>query len=363
MTLALRWYGPGDPVALDAIRQIPGVEGVVTALHEVPAGAPWAEADVRQRREGIEAAGLRWLAVESVPVTEHVKLGSDGWEADAEAFAQSVEAVGAVLGKDAVVCYNWMPVFDWARTDLAHRRPDGSTALAYRHADLDRVEEQLVEGGLPGWTTAHGLDELARLRAAYAVLPEGALWDTLGAFLDAVCPAAESAGVRLAVHPDDPPWPVFGLPRILTSGEALARVLDLVDSPANGVCLCTGSLGASPDEAERLPETVRQLGERVHFVHLRNVAHGAAHDGGAHDFEETAHPEGAVDLAAVVEALAEIGFSGPARPDHGRAIWSETDDPAVRPGYGLYDRALGAAYLRGLWDAVARRVPEPLFSA
>lgn len=362
MTLALRWYGPDDPVSLEAIRQIPGVEGVVTALREVPAGEPWTADAVRQRRARVEDAGLRWVAVESVPVTERVKLGADGWEADADAFARSVEAVGEALN-DAVVCYNWMPVFDWVRTDLARRRPDGATALAYRHADLGQIEATLASGGLPGWATAYSAAELADLRTAYAALPEGALWDTLGAFLERVCPVAESAGVRLAVHPDDPPWPVFGLPRILTSGDALGRVIGLVDSPANGVCLCSGSLGADPVEAARLPETARQLADRVHFVHLRNVSHGATHADGATDFEETAHPEGAVDLAAVVEALADGGFDGPLRPDHGRAIWAETDDPSARPGYGLYDRALGAAYLRGLWDAVTRRHSVPSFSS
>lgn len=357
MTLALRWYGPDDPVSLDAIRQIPGVGGVVTALHDVPGHEPWTVGAVRERRDTVEAAGLRWVAVESIPVTERVKLGADGWETDADVFAQSLEAVGAVLGPGAVVCYNWMPVFDWVRTDLAHPRPDGATALAYRHADLERIEATLAEGGLPGWATAHSAAELADLRAAYAALPAGALWDTLAAFLARVCPVAEAAGVRLAVHPDDPPWPVFGLPRILTSGDALARLTTLVDSPANGVCLCSGSLGADPAEAARLPETARRLADRVHFVHLRNVAHGATHADGATDFEETSHPLGAVELAAVVEALVEAGFEGPLRPDHGRAIWSEADDRDVRPGYGLYDRALGAAYLRGLWDAASRRAP------
>ena len=351
MTLSFRWYGPDDPVSLESIRQIPGVEGVVTALHEVPPGTAWTADAVRQRNEAIEAAGLRWAAVESVPVTDRARLGADGAEADRDVFAASLEAVGEVL-PGMTVCYNWMPVFDWVRTDLALPRPDGATALAYRHADLARIEASLAEGGLPGWATAFTADELADLRAAYASLGEGALWDTLGAFLEHVCPAAEAAGVRLAVHPDDPPWPVFGLPRILTSGDALVRVTELVDSPANGICLCSGSLGASPAEAARLPETARQLGDRVHFVHLRNVTHGARHDG-ATDFEEAAHPEGDVDLGAVVAALVASGFDGPLRPDHGRNIWSETGAPGVRPGYGLYDRALGAAYLRGLWDAHA----------
>lgn len=357
MDLTLRWYGPDDPVTLESIRQVPGVVGIVTALHEVPPGVAWTAAAVRARQEEIEAAGLRWLAVESVPVTERVKLGADGAEADIDAFAASIEAVGEVMGPDAVVCYNWMPVFDWVRTDLAHRRPDGATALAYHHDNLGRIEATLASGGLPGWATAYAPDELARLRAAYASLPVGGLWDTLAAFLESVCPVAERAGVRLAVHPDDPPWPVFGLPRILTSGDALVRVVGLTDSPANGICFCTGSLGADPTEAAHLPETVRRLAGRVYFAHLRNVAHGSAYPDGAYDFEETDHPGGAVDLAAVVRGLAESGFRGPVRPDHGRAIWSETDAPAVRPGYGLYDRALGAAYLCGLWEATLASSP------
>ena len=362
MTLALRWYGPDDPVSLEAIRQIPGVGGVVTALHEVPPGEAWPAEAVEARREAVEAASLRWVAVESVPTTERLKLGADGWQADAEAFARSLEAVGERL-EAPVVCYNWMPVFDWARTDLAHRRPDGSTALAYRHVEQGRVEAALAEGGLPGWAASTTPEGLEASRAAYAARGETGLWDALGAFLEAVCPAAEANGVRLAVHPDDPPWPVFGLPRILTSADALARVVGLEASAANGVCLCSGSLGADPAEAARLPETARRLGDRVHFAHLRNVAHGPSHADGATDFEETAHPEGAVDLAALVEALVEAGFDGPLRPDHGRAIWSETGAAGGRPGYGLYDRALGAAYLRGLWDAAARRAPAPLFSA
>ena len=346
MQITFRWYGPSDPVPLTDIRQVPGVDGVVSALHDVPPGEAWTAAAVAEHRDRIESAGLRWPVVESIPVPEAVKLGTDDAERGLDAFCASVEAVGDVLGEGTVVCYNFMPVFDWVRTDLALALPDGSTTLAYRHADLERIEGALVEGGLPGWMTYGGPAELARLRAAYADVSEGDLWDRLGRFLERVVPVAEASGVRLAVHPDDPPWPVFGLPRIVTSGEALARVTRLVDSPANGVTLCTGSLGACPDEATRLPETVRQLGDRVHFVHLRNVRHH-----GPRDFDEVAHPEGAVDLAAVVRALADAGFRGPARPDHGRMIWSEVGREGTTAGYGLYDRALGATYLRGLWDA------------
>ncbi len=370
MHLTFRWYGPSDPVALADIRQIPAVEGVVTALYDVAPGTAWTADAVRALRDEVEAAGLTVTTVESIPVPERVKLGADGRDADLDAFCRSLEAVGEALGdgvRQPVVCYNFMPVFDWTRTDLGQRLPDGSLALAYRRADLGRIETALAEGGLPGWMDAHPPAELRRLLAAYASVDDEALWDHLGYFLERVSPVAEAAGVRLAIHPDDPPWPVFGLPRVVTSGAAYERVVGLVDSPANGVTLCTGSLGANPAEAARLPETVRALGDRVHFAHLRNVRHGDAHPDGTCDFEEASHPEGDVDLGAVVRALAEVGFSGPARPDHGRMIWGEvgpdgTTRRGVRPGYGLYDRALGATYLRGLWEGATHSLPPSAIS-
>lgn len=359
MELTLRWFGPKDPIPLEHLRQVPGVAGVVSALHDVPPGVAWTTEAVAAHRDRIEAAGLRWLVAESIPVPESVKLGTADAAAGLEAFARSLEAVGAA--GVPVVCYNFMPAFDWVRTELAQRLADGSTTLAYRRADLARAEAALASGGLPGWMTPPTLGELAALRAAYARIDGERLWDHLAAFLEALVPVAEAAGVRLAIHPDDPPWPVFGLPRIVTSAEALLRVTELVRSPNNATTLCTGSLGASPREAVRLPETVHRLGDRIAFVHLRNVAHDAVHPDGTTDFHETAHPDGAVDLPAVVRALAESGFAGPFRPDHGRAIWHEVGAPSLRPGYGLCDRALGAAYLRGLWDAtVASRTPPPV---
>lgn len=347
MTLSFRWYGPEDPVRLDQIRQIPGVTGIVSALHDVPPGAPWTPVAVRTHRERIEAAGLRWTAVESLPVAEAIKAGAPERDAATEAYGHSLEAIGAE--GPSVVCYNFMPFFDWTRTALAHRLDDGSTTLAYRHADLPQMASRLRSGGLPGWAP---LVEADALRARYAAMEPKQLWTHLGTFLEAVVPVAAANGVCLALHPDDPPWTVLGLPRIITGGAALARATALVDHPANGVCLCTGSLGAAPAEAACLPDLVRTLNDRIAFVHLRNVRHGTAHPDGVHDFEETAHPSGAVDLAAVVRALAEGGFDGPARPDHGRMLWDEVGRSDVRPGYGLYDRALGATYLRGLWDAV-----------
>lgn len=335
----MRWYGEDDPVTLARMRQVP-VEGVVSALYDVPVGRPWPREAVERMRDGIEETGLRLAAIESVPVHEDVKLGRETRDEYVEAFARSVEAVGAA--GVAVVCYNFMPVFDWLRTDLALPLDDGSTALSFEEDALAQIDFSGGTGKLPGWAEAYSGAELAALRAAYQQIEDEQLWDHLAYFLERVVPVAESAGVKLAIHPDDPPWAVAGFPRIITSGRALQRVTRLVDSPANGVTLCTGSLGADPEEAGRLPETVRLLAGRIHFVHARNVR-----SFGERAFHETAHPFGDVDLASVIRALQETGFDGPMRPDHGRMIWGEEG----RPGYGLYDRALGAAYLRGLWDA------------
>lgn len=339
MRMTFRWYGPDDPVSLRHIRQIPGVEGIVSALHHVPVGEPWSEKAVFRLREVVEEAGLRLEVIESIPVHEDIKLGRTSRDALIDAFAESVRAVGAA--GVPVVCYNFMPVFDWLRTDLAMPLPDESTALSFEQEALERIDFSGGTGDLPGWAAAYSGEELEELRQAYGRIREDDLWANLAYFLERVVPAAEGAGVKLAIHPDDPPWAVAGFPRIITSGEALRRVTHLVDSTANGVTFCTGSLGANPTEAKRLPDTARMLAGRIHFVHGRNVS-----SVGAKAFHESPHPFGDVDLPAVVRVLRETGFDGPMRPDHGRMIWGETG----RPGYGLYDRALGAAYLRGLWE-------------
>jgi mannonate dehydratase len=247
-----------------------------------------------------------------------------------------VAAVGA-----EVVCYNFMPVADWTRTSTDTPLSDGSTTLAYDDEALAELGSIEALSHLPGWAAAYEPAELRALMAAYDDVGPDDLWANLEYFLERVVPVAETAGVRLALHPDDPPWPVFGLPRIVTSGDAFERITQLVDRPANGVTLCTGSLGADPEQD--LPALARRLGDRVHFVHARNVAVT-----GPRQFHETAHPDGDVDFRAVLGALKTNGFDGPLRPDHGRMIWGETG----RPGYGLYDRALGATYLRGLWEAL-----------
>lgn len=338
MQMTFRWYGPDDPVSLANIRQIPGMTGIVSALHEVPVGEAWTADALAQRREQIEAAGLAWRVVESIPVHEDIKLGRPGRDALIDRYCQSVERVGA-QGIE-VVCYNFMPIFDWTRTDLARRLPDGSTTLAYDHSALADIDFSEGIGEMPAWVS-YDADELAALRKAYRSVDEEALWEHLGYFLERVVPVAEAAGVRLAIHPDDPPWSILGLPRIITGGAALERVAGLVESAANGVTLCTGSLGADP--ACDLPAIAQRLGPKVHFAHLRNVAVT-----GERQFHESPHPDGGVDLVRVLRALRRHGFDGPIRPDHGRMIWGETG----RPGYGLYDRALGATYLLGIWNTL-----------
>jgi mannonate dehydratase len=240
-----------------------------------------------------------------------------------------------------------MPIFDWTRTDLAMRMPDGSTALAYDDAALSRIDLSRGTGDLPGWATAYDARTLHALLDAYKQVNDERLWENFAWFLERVVPAAESANVKLAIHPDDPPWPIFGLPRIITNAAALERLTRIVDSPANGVTFCTGSLGASPDND--LPAMIRSLGARgrIHFMHCRNVKRT-----GERQFNEVPHPSefGSVDMLAVMRALRDVGFTGPMRPDHGRMIWGEQG----RPGYGLYDRALGAMYLQGLWEGVSR---------
>jgi len=341
MQMTFRWYGPSDPVPLGYIRQIPGVRGVVSALYDVPVGEVWPRESLARLREEVEAAGLELAVIESIPVHEDIKLGRPTRDRLIEYYCTSVAHVGRVgVG---VLCYNFMPVFDWTRTELALSLPDGSTALAYEHAALERIDLSHGTGDLPGWATAYDARELTELLDAYRHVDEERLWENLGYFLERVVPVAEEAGVKMALHPDDPPWPIFGLPRIITDEAALMRLVSIVDAPANGVTFCTGSLGASPDND--LPAMVRRLEGRIYFAHCRNVRIT-----GDRSFQESPHPSslGSVDMLAVVHALHEIGFDGPMRPDHGRMIWGEEG----RPGYGLHDRALGAVYLQGLWEAV-----------
>ena len=344
MQMTFRWFGSSDPVPLRYIRQIPGVTGIVSAIYDVPVGDAWPREKLEALIAQIDAAGLQLAVVESIPVHEDIKLGRPTRDRLVDAYCESVRAMGE-LGIP-VLCYNFMPIFDWTRTDLAEVQSDGSTALSYDDDRLARVDLSRGTGDLPGWAAAHSASRLSALLDAYTAVNDERLWEHLDWFLQRVVPVAEAAGVRMAIHPDDPPWPIFGLPRVVTSGQNLERLTRLVDSPANGVTFCTGSLGASPDND--LPAIARALGERgrIHFAHCRNVKRT-----GERCFHETPHPSrfGDVDMRAVLAALRDTGFTGPMRPDHGRMIWGEKG----RPGYGLYDRALGATYLQGLWEGLS----------
>ena len=343
--MTFRWFGPSDPISLTYIRQIPGVRAVVSALYDLPVGAPWPRERLERLAADVGAADLKLAVVESIPVHEDIKLGRPNRDRLIANYCESVRAMGE-LGI-SVLCYNFMPVFDWMRTDLEMPLPDGSTALAYDDGALAAVDLRRGTGDLPGWAAAYDAAELQALLAAYRDVTAEQLWEHLAYFLERVVPVAAEAGVRLAIHPDDPPWPIFGLPRIICRERDLVRLVGLVDHRSNGVTFCTGSLGALPEND--VPAMARRIGAlgRIHFAHCRNVRVT-----GERQFHETPHPSafGGVDLGAVLSALHSTGFTGPMRPDHGRMIWGERG----RPGYGLYDRALGAMYLQGLWEGLTQ---------
>ena len=347
MQMTFRWFGPSDPIPLAFIRQIPGVRGVVSALYDVPPGEVWTRDRIAALGGRVEAAGMRLAVIESIPVHEDIKLGRPSRDRLVDNYCESVRHMGE-LGIH-VLCYNFMPIFDWMRTELAHALPDGSSSLAYDDAALANIDLSAGTGDLPGWGAAYDAAALGALLEAYRGIGEEQLWEHLAYFLERVVPEAETVGVRLAIHPDDPPWSIFGLPRIITNAAALERVVHLVDRPANGVTFCTGSLGAAPDND--LTAMARRMCEvgRLHFAHCRNVKRT-----GVRRFHETPHPSayGDVDMFSVLRVLAEAGFAGPMRPDHGRMIWGEDG----RPGYGLFDRALGAMYLEGMWEGIVRRL-------
>lgn len=352
MKLTFRWFGgEDDSVSLEEIRQIPGMTGVVTALYDIPVGEVWPQEKIDNLKEKVNAAGLEMEVIESVNVHEEIKLGSSARDRYIENYIETIENLSRAGVK--VICYNFMPVFDWLRSNLARELEDGSNVLSYsgdkiRGVDpVELVEEYSKDSEgftLPGWDPER-LEELEEILDRYEEVDQEQLFANLQYFLGQIIPTCEENDVKMAIHPADPPWPVFDLPRIVTCGENLERIVNLVDSEANGLTLCSGSLGANPDND--IPELIREFGKmgRIHFGHVRNIK--IESDG---HFHETAHlsSEGSLDLYEIMKAYYEIGFEGYIRPDHGRMIWGEK----ARPGYGLYDRALGAAYLNGLWEAI-----------
>lgn len=382
---SFRWFGPNDPVPLAHIRQT-GAEAVFTSLHEIPYGEAWPVAAIRERKAALAGAGLRWTAVESVPVHEDVKTGRGDLGRLFENYATTLRNLA---GEGvATVVYNFMPVLDWVRTDVRHVLPDGSECLrfdpvhfaAFEIHALERpgaegdYRSEQVEAAARWW---HGLDEIRRrayvraiidvfpgvkldltlddvraMLARYGGVDADALRANLARFLGAVVPVAEAVGVRLAIHPDDPPFPLLGLPRIVSTASDAATIFGMVESPANGLCFCTGSFGARPDND--LPAMVRRFAPRIHAVHLRSTHRES--DG---SFYEADHLAGSVDMPAVVRALLDeqdrrraegrADWRLPFRPDHGHTMMDDLEKPSFpNPGYSAIGRMRGLAELRGL---------------
>ncbi|WP_281886315.1 mannonate dehydratase [Paenibacillus sp. YYML68] len=351
MRMVFRWYGEGnDNVTLQHIRQIPGVEGIVWALHDIPAGDVWPLERIVELKRTIDPYGFHMEVVESVNIHEDIKLGRPTRDTYIDNYKQTIANLGQVGVK--TICYNFMPVFDWVRTELFKELEDGSTALFYEKAQVADMDPMVLvrkiadnpDFTMPGWEPER-LVRLSSLFEAYKDVTEEQLWSNLGYFLEQIIPVCEEHDIKMAIHPDDPPWSIFGLPRIVTGQANIRRLLSLVDSPYNGVTLCSGSLGANPDND--IIAMIHEFAGRIPFAHIRNVRR---YENG--DFIETSHrtADGSVDITGIVQAYYETGFSGYARPDHGRNVFGEV----CRPGYGLYDRAMGIMYLWGLWDAFER---------
>lgn len=343
MKMTFRWYGQSDPISLEYIRQIPGMKGIVSAIYDIPVGETWPLDKIEELKKSVEDAGLELSVIESVPVHEDIKLGKPSRDKYIANYQETIRNLGKA--GIPVVCYNFMPVFDWTRSDLAYELEDGSTALIFDEEEVNKMDPRTLS--LPGWDESYTAEEMNQLMDEYKEVDEEKLWENLEYFIKAIIPVAEEADVKMAIHPDDPPYSIFGLPRIITGGEAYNRFIKLYDSEYNGVTLCVGSMASDPkNDAVAILRDMLEKG-RVNFVHARNVKLV-----GGRSFEESAHLSemGSIDMYEVVKALHDFDFTGAIRPDHGRMIWGETG----KPGYGLYDRALGATYLNGLYEAVSK---------
>lgn len=352
MEMTLRWYGSQfDTVTLKQIRQIPGVKGVITTLYDTTPGEVWSREKIHALKEEVEASGLHISGIESVNVHEAIKAGTADRDLYIDHYIESLRNLGKA--DIHLVCYNFMPVFDWTRTELARKRADGSTVLAYTQEAVDQLDPEKMFSSIagdmngsimPGWEPER-MERVKDLFALYKEVDEEKLFGNLKYFLEKIMPVCDEYDIRMAIHPDDPAWSVFGLPRIIINKENILRMVKMVDNPHNGVTFCSGSYGTNLKND--LPDMICSLKGRIFFAHVRNLKFNSPTD-----FEEAAHlsSDGSFDMYEIMKALYEIGFDGPIRPDHGRMIWDEV----AMPGYGLYDRALGATYLNGLWEAIEK---------
>ena len=353
MKMTFRWFGEGfDTVTLGQLRQIPGIQGIITTLYGTKPGEEWDAEQITAIKRQVEAEGLKILGMESVNIHDAIKVGTPERDQYIENYIRTIKKLGEA--GIPMICYNFMPVFDWTRSDLAKMRPDGSAVFAYDQKIIDTIDPtrmfaQMDSGSngflLPGWEPER-MAKIKDLFAMYRGVTEEKLFENLCYFLNAIMPACDRYDINMAVHIDDPVWSVFSLPRIINGVGNLKRLFEAVPNRHNGVTLCTGSLSSDPNND--IAGAIRALNDRIHFVHMRNTKHTAP---GV--FEESAHyaADGSLDMVEIMQALVDINYQGPIRPDHGRAVWGEVS----MPGYGLFDRAMGSQYLLGLYDALIRK--------
>ncbi len=356
MQMTWRWYGEGnDQISLSDIKQIPGVTGIVWALHNKLPGEVWQRSEIQVVADQIHAAGFNMDVVESVNVSDDIKTAGPKRDEHIAAYIQTIRNLAPFGVK--VICYNFMPVFDWTRTDLFHPVGDGSTALYYEKSKIQQDYKAMADYVMgftekyhmtfPGWEPER-MAKLDELFEKYRPVTKEKLWENFRYFLEAIMPVCHECDIKMAVHMDDPPWDIFGLPRLLVDAPSIDRFLKMVDDPYNCLTLCSGSLNANPEN--NVAEIVRKHCDRIAFAHIRNVKHFPNGD-----FSEASHRDcdGDTGILDILKAYHDCGFDGYIRPDHGRHLWGEKPG-TVRPGYGLYDRALGIMYMLGVWDMLDR---------